>query len=79
MKTDLNFPNNYLTGPIVFRSAFNASSPINANQAWSLFFTAGQADNVFSGNTGVGRFFTNVLLAVGAAGVLWALVFNHAV
>ncbi|WP_416671361.1 hypothetical protein [Egbenema bharatensis] len=77
MKTDFDFPNKYLIGPVVFRPDFNAQSEvISANQAWSLFFTAGQEDKVLGFNTEAGRFFTNLLLAVGAAGVLWAVLFN---
>lgn len=77
MKTDFDFPNKYLLGPVVFRPAFNTQSEvINANQAWSLFFTAGQEDKVLGFNTEAGRFFTNLLLAVGAAGVLSAVLFN---
>jgi hypothetical protein len=77
MKTDFDFPNKYLIGPVVFRPDFNAQSEvISVNQAWSLFFTAGQEDKVFGSNTEAGRFFTNLLLAIGVAGVLWALLFN---
>jgi len=80
MKTDFDFPNKYLIGPVVFRPDFNAQSEvINANQAWSLFFTAGQEDKVLGFNPEAGRFLTNLLLAVGAAGVLWAVLFNNAV
>jgi len=80
MKTDFDFPNKYLIGPVVFRPNFNAQSEvIDANQAWSLFFTAGKEDKVLGFNTEAGRFFTNLLLAVGAAGVLWAVLFNNAV
>jgi len=45
MNTDFDFPNKYLIGPVVFRPDFNAQSEvISENQAWSLFFTAGQED-----------------------------------
>ncbi|MDV2994819.1 MAG: hypothetical protein N4J56_004473 [Chroococcidiopsis sp. SAG 2025] len=78
MKTDFDFPNKDLLGPVVFRPDFNAQSKvISANQAWSLFFTAGQEDKVFGFNPEVGRFFTNLLLAIGAAGILWATLFNN--
>lgn len=77
MKTDFDFPNKYLIGPVVFRPDFNAQSEvISANQAWSLFFTAGKDDKMFGSNTEAGRFFTNLLLAMGAAGVLWVALFN---
>lgn len=80
MKTDFDFPNKYLIGPVVFRPDFNAQAEgMSANQAWSLFFTAGQEDKVFGFNAETGRFFTNLLLAVGAAGVLWAVLFNNLV
>ena len=36
------FQNKDLFAPVVFRSDFNNFKPINANQAWSLFFTAGR-------------------------------------
>lgn len=78
MKTDFDFPNKDLIGPVVFRPDFNAQTEtLNANQAWSLFFTAGQEDKALGFNTEAGRFFTNVLIATGAVGVLWALLFNH--
>lgn len=78
MKTDFDFPNKYLIGPVVFRPDFNAQSEvISANQAWSLFFTAGKEDKVLGFNTEAGRFFTNLLLAVGAASVLWAVLFSN--
>jgi hypothetical protein len=78
MKTDFDFPNKYLIGPVVFRPDFNAQSEvISASQAWSLFFTAGKEDKVLGFNTEAGRFFTNLLLAVGAAGVLWAVLFSN--
>lgn len=77
MKTDFDFPNKYLIGPVVFRPDFNAQAEVlNVNQAWSLFFTAGQEDKVLGFNTEAGRFFTNLLLAIATAGVLWAALFN---
>jgi hypothetical protein len=80
VKTDFDFPNKYLIGPVVFRPGFNAQSEvITANQAWSLFFTAGQEDKVLGFNAEAGRFFTNLLLAIGASGVLWAVLFNNVV
>ncbi|EKQ66948.1 hypothetical protein OsccyDRAFT_4764 [Leptolyngbyaceae cyanobacterium JSC-12] len=77
MKTDFNFPDKYLIGPVVFRPEFNAQSEvITANQAWSLFFTAGQEDKALGFNAEAGRFFTNLLLAIAAVGVLWAVLFS---
>ncbi|MCT7993056.1 hypothetical protein [Laspinema olomoucense] len=78
MKTDFNFPGKYLMGPVVFRPSFNEQSEeINVNQAWSLFFTAGQEDKALGFNTEAGRFFTNLLLAIGVSGIIWALLFNN--
>jgi hypothetical protein len=78
MKTDFDFPNKYLMGPVVFRPDFNnRAEVISANQAWSLFFTAGQEDKALGFNPELGRFFTNLLLAIGGAGVLWVLLFHN--
>lgn len=78
MKTDFNFPGKYLMGPVVFRPSFNEQSEeISANQAWSLFFTAGQEDKALGFNTETGRFFTNLLMAIAVSGVVGALVFNN--
>jgi len=80
VKTDFDFPNKYLIGPVVFRPEFNAQAEVlNASQAWSLFFTAGQEDKVLGFDAEAGRFFTNLLLAVGAAGILWASLFNNVI
>lgn len=78
MKTDFNFPGKYLMGPVVFRPSFNEQSEeINANQAWSLFFTGGQEDKALGFNTEAGRFFTNLLMAIAVSGIVGALVFNN--
>jgi hypothetical protein len=77
MKTDFDFSNKYLMGPVVFRPDFNAAAKaIDVTQAWSLFFTAGQEDKALGFNAEAGQFFTYALLAVGTAGVLWSLVFS---
>nr|WP_242043616.1 hypothetical protein [Leptolyngbya sp. FACHB-671] len=52
---------------------------MDINQAWSLFFTAGQEDKVLGFNTEAGQFFTNLLLAIATAGILWASLFNNVV
>ncbi|OLP15885.1 hypothetical protein BST81_23985 [Leptolyngbya sp. 'hensonii'] len=78
MKTDFDFPRKDLLGPVVFRPDFNSNSDVmTGNQAWSLFFTAGQEDKALGLNTEVGRFFTNLLIAAGAGGVLWAMIFSR--
>jgi hypothetical protein len=77
MKTDFDFPKKDLIGTVVFRPDFNSFETINVNQAWSLFFTAGQDDKGLGQDIELGRFFTNVLIAVGVTGSLWAIYFNH--
>jgi hypothetical protein len=79
MKSDFDFPKKDLIGPVVFRPAFNEAEAINVNQAWSLFFTAGQEDKALGFNTEAGRFFTNLLIAIGTVGTVWALLFTRAV
>lgn len=78
MNADLDILNNKdLFAPVVFRSDFNKFEPINANQAWSLFFTAGNEDKELGFEPEVGRFFTNLLIAAGVMGSLWGVVFTH--
>lgn len=80
MKTDFDFPNKDLIGPVVFRPDFNSQAEVlDVNQAWSLFFTAGQEDKVLGFNTEAGRFFTNLLLAIATAGVLWSALFSNVI
>ncbi|WAL58339.1 hypothetical protein [Thermocoleostomius sinensis] len=76
MRTDFEFPNKDLIGPVVFRPDFNRFEAIDVNQAWSLFFTAGQEDKNLGFNSEAGRFFTNLLIAVGVAGTIGASVFT---
>jgi hypothetical protein len=77
MRTDFGFSNKDLFAPVVFRADFNNFETINVNQAWSLFFSAGQDDKGLGQETELGRFFTNVLIAVGVTGTLWATFFNN--
>ncbi|MBD2312275.1 hypothetical protein H6G20_11430 [Desertifilum sp. FACHB-1129] len=80
MRTDFDFPNKYLIGPVVFRPDFNTpEETISVNQAWSLFFTAGQEDKVFDFNGEAGRFLTYLLLAVSVTGVLGVTLFSHVI
>ncbi|TVP65990.1 MAG: hypothetical protein EA342_13055 [Leptolyngbya sp. LCM1.Bin17] len=76
MQSDFNFSNKDLFGPVVFRPSFNCAEMINANQAWSLFFTGGKEDKALGNNAESGRLFNNILIATGAVGVLGALVFT---
>ncbi|PSB20476.1 hypothetical protein C7B76_06360 [filamentous cyanobacterium CCP2] len=77
MRTDFDFPKQQLLGPVIFRPDFNQFEGIGANQAWSLFFTAGQEDKALGFNAEAGRFFTNTLIAIGVAGTLWATLFRN--
>jgi hypothetical protein len=77
MKTDFDFPKKDLIGPVVFRPDFNNFETINVNQAWSLFFSAGQDDKVLGEETELGKFFTNLLIAVGVTGTVWAIYFSN--
>ena len=76
MKTDLDYRNNELFGPVVFRPDFNNFKPINVNQAWSLFFTASREDKTLGFNLETGRFFTYSLIATVVTGVIWAAIFR---
>jgi hypothetical protein len=77
MRTDFDFPKKDLLGPVVFRPDFNNFETINVNQAWSLFFTAGKEDKVLGKNPELGKFFTYLLIAIGATGSLLAGAFIH--
>ncbi|MFM7191496.1 MAG: hypothetical protein ACKN9E_16000 [Microcystaceae cyanobacterium] len=78
MNADYDILNNKdLFAPVVFRSEFNNFQPISGNEAWSLFFTAGQEDKELGSNPEFGRFFTNLLLAIAVTGGLWAFCFSH--
>ena len=76
MRTDLNFRNDNLMGSVVFRPQFNNFEPINATQAWSLFFTGSREDKTFGFQPTAGRFFNNLLLALVTGGMLWGIFFT---
>ncbi|MEB3308710.1 MAG: hypothetical protein VKJ02_00595 [Snowella sp.] len=71
------YTNKDLFAPVIFRSDFNNFEAINTNQAWSLFFTAGHEDKELGVNTELGKFFTNILIASGVTGILWASFFTQ--
>jgi hypothetical protein len=78
MTPDFDYPTNQdLFAPVVFRSDFNNGEPISATQAWSLFFSAGQEDKVLGFEPELGWFFTNLLIAAGVTGTVWALIFSN--
>ncbi|MCS6782302.1 MAG: hypothetical protein RMI89_01470 [Gloeomargarita sp. SKYBB_i_bin120] len=77
MRTDLEFRNPALLGPVVFRPGFNNFEQITATQAWSLFFTASQEDNIFGYNPQIGWFLNGVLLATVLFGAFWTQLFKN--
>jgi hypothetical protein len=76
MRTDFDFRNTALFGPVAFRPDFNNFQEINASQAWSLFFTGSNEDKTLGANPESGRFFTNALAAIVVSGALWAIFFT---
>lgn len=76
MRTDFDYPSQDLLGPVVFRPNFNEFENINSNQAWSLFFSAGQDDKTLGEQQEFGNLFNNILIAIGVTGVLWGVYFT---
>ncbi|WP_138500019.1 hypothetical protein [Nostoc sp. PA-18-2419] len=56
---------------------FTNFEQINLNQAWSLFFTAGQDDKALGKEIELRKFFTNLLIVVGVTGILWGTFFSN--
>jgi len=77
MRTDFEFRNPALLGPVVFRPGFNQFERITTTQAWSLFFTASREDNALGYNQEIGRFLNGLLLALVLFGVFWTLLFKN--
>jgi len=77
MRTDFEFRNPALLGPVVFRPGFNQFETITATQAWSLFFTASQEDNALGYNPEIGRFLNGALFALVFFGGAWTLLFKN--
>ena len=76
MKTDFDIDSRYLFVPVVFRPDFHKSEVTSANQAWSLFFTAGRNDMALGSNPELGRLFNNIMIAIVLSVVLSAFVFR---
>lgn len=80
MKTDFDIARSYVvaaSAATVFQPEFNQFEPLTANQAWSLFFTAGRNDTALGDNPLLGQFFNNVLKAVMVAMVVSAFTFRY--
>ncbi|GAC1505876.1 MAG: hypothetical protein NVS2B14_18010 [Chamaesiphon sp.] len=76
MKTDLDIARRLVFAPTIFNPDFNNFAPITANQAWSLFFTAGRDDATLGDNPEIGRLFNNILLAVVSTFIVGAFIFH---
>lgn len=75
-KTDFDIARTFVFVPTVFNTDFNNFAPITANQAWSLFFTAGRNDAALDAHPELGRLFNNILKAVILSFVAGAFVFR---
>lgn len=75
-KTDFDVARSLVFAPTVFNPDFNSFAPITANQAWSLFFTAGRDDAALDANPELGRLFNNILKAIVLTFVVGAFVFR---
>jgi hypothetical protein len=76
MNNDFDDGNPALFGPVVFRPDFNNQQAITASQAWSLFFTGSNEDQLLGATNQYGRFLTQSVAAIGVAGALWAIFFT---
>lgn len=74
MTNDLDMSHLKLIGSVVFQPEFNDFEAIDATQAWSLVLTAGREDKTLGFNPNVGRFFTQLLFAVAASGIVGVLL-----
>lgn len=80
MRTDFDIAQSYIStasAATVFKPEFNSFAGITANQAWSLFFTAGRDDTALGSNPELGKFFNNILKAVVVAVVVAGLAFHY--
>ncbi|MEB3225903.1 MAG: hypothetical protein VKJ86_08875 [Synechococcus sp.] len=75
MPTNFEYNPNNLFTPVVFRQDFQGAT-LSATQAWSLFFSAGQEENLFGQEKEIGWFYNNLLLAGGIAFGLAAAFFS---
>lgn len=76
MKTDFDVIRSYVPAATVFQADFNQFTTITANQAWSLFLTAGRDDKALGANPELGTLLNNTLIAVVSAVILGAFLFR---
>jgi hypothetical protein len=74
MNTIFNYGGSNLFLPTGFREDFNHFAPINATQAWSLFFTASQADTALGVDSQVGQRFTTIFFAIAISSTIGVLL-----
>ncbi|AFY71727.1 hypothetical protein Pse7367_3491 [Thalassoporum mexicanum PCC 7367] len=75
-RTGFNYEGDNRDVAVAFREDFNNFTPINATQAWSLFFTGSKEDYAIGLSDQAGQFWTQSLIGVVAAGVLGVIVFQ---
>jgi hypothetical protein len=75
MITKFNYEGKNLYTPVIFRPDFQVAT-LNTNQAWSLFFSAGQEENELGNNNEYGWFFNNLLMAVIVSGIIGSAIFT---
>lgn len=75
MITKFNYEGENLYTPIIFRPDFQVAT-LNVNQAWSLFFTAGQEENDLGKNQEQGWFFNHLLMAILISSIIGASIFT---
>ena len=76
MGTEFTYDNKNLYTPVIFREDFTNAN-LSLNQAWSLFFTAGEEENSLGRNKKTGWFFNNTLIAFVITAIMGATVFNN--
>ena len=73
MINQFNYNMNNLYTPIIFREDFNENATINFSQAWSLFFSGGQEENILENKSYIAQFCNYILFAIIAFGSLSAI------
>ena len=76
MRTNFEYNQKNLYTPVVFRNDFTNAN-LSLNQAWSLFFTGGEDENLLGKNPQKGWFYNNALMAIIVTGIIATTVFNN--
>ncbi|MGB2924489.1 MAG: hypothetical protein WBB82_04255 [Limnothrix sp.] len=75
MVNNFKYDHDNMTTPVIFRKDFR-NATISATQAWSLFFSAGQEENLFGKEREIGWFYNNTLTAFCVTFALAAICFS---